>query len=160
MLKIKVIIIMLALLLISSVYAVTPNPGHDASSVGSGTFAAGDFTFQNTVYATLFSGLFNWIITPGMSMSYLFFNQTSLSFNETYMNATIRALVPTSLPAANITAGTFNSGSFVFANNLNVTGNLTVHNKIYYNSTSVYRSYNGTHLCDVVGNTKVCIVGS
>jgi hypothetical protein len=52
----KLTFFLLFMLLSSATFAATPNPGHDASRVGAGTFAAGNFTFQNslTVNGTLF----------------------------------------------------------------------------------------------------------
>lgn len=41
--------LILALLLVTSAYAATPNPGHDAARIGPGAFAEGDFTFNGTL---------------------------------------------------------------------------------------------------------------
>lgn len=52
-----------------------------------------DVTFNNVTSTNFFNGLFNWIINLGDgSTAYLTFNGSTLSFNETKLNATIQNL--------------------------------------------------------------------
>ncbi len=86
----KFIFILILFISIGSAIAV-PDPGHSASAVGAGTFPSGDFVFQDNLTASLFKGMFNWGIYPGISTLYFDFNQTHLQLNESKLNATIDA---------------------------------------------------------------------
>ncbi len=61
--------------------------GYNTTTTGTGFFNFVSTTFNAT--ASWFNGLFNWIIKNDASRSYLAFNGSDLSFNETQLNNTI-----------------------------------------------------------------------
>jgi len=86
----------------------------------------GDLTADN-IFANLFSGLFSWVIGSGESSAYLTFNESTLTFNETFLNATIddRSGGGGGGGTVNPFDQVLNTTSNVTLNQLNVTSNFS-----------------------------------
>jgi hypothetical protein len=161
----KKLILMLSLLIVIPLaYAVTPDPGHDASSVGSGTFSSGNFIFQNNV--SILNSLFVGALSNPLYQLTAYINGTNrmlversgqtIMINPNFANSNTYAVIgtETNMPLAFTTnnavpeqlwiqngTGRIGIGTTSPRSNLHVKGNMAIENGTLDLSGSI--SYDG-----------------
>ena len=159
--------------------AVAPNPGHDASEVGSGTFGVGDFVFPDNLKVegslflpTNFRGIF-WGVAENYSKPHINYNSSNglwISTGTTGKSVNVDGGDLVVAPGKNIGLGGVLRSTWPLGvvpgscggvvKGIGATGSVTCGDPLYYNYCSGQVAYGitaaGTVLCQNKGSNTFC----